>query len=102
MLLSIADYPVTRDDRTGADDEFAGNRLMRQLQNLLAAGRFGPLVLHRRDETPIRVQRRANIRVHPAEGTIVVTTPERLLEILAEDLLAIELQPRGPSGKTHV
>lgn len=71
-----------------------GERLALQLRRLLARGRFGPIALILRDHRRIRVKEWDGIRVHRAEGTIEISTQDKVSEIPFEDLLAIELAPR--------
>lgn len=80
-----------------------GERLARELRRLLAHGRFGPLVLWLRNGERVTVRRRSNIRVSLTRGTISVMQRRQRREILHEDLLAIEMQPRpaASTGRTH-
>lgn len=79
-----------------------GGRLARELRRLLVHGRFGPLVLWLRNGERVTVRRRGDIRVSLARGTISVAQRRKRREILHEDLLAIEMQPRpaAATGRT--
>jgi len=76
-----------------------GARLARQLQRLLARGRFGSMVRILRDRRRIPVNSREDVRMRRASGTIASATRGDVQEILFEDLLAIELKPRAEPRK---
>ena len=54
------------------DADSAAEVLIRKLRRLLAAGRFGPFVLHWRGGAPIDVHQRGEILLDPIEGMIVI------------------------------
>jgi len=71
-----------------------GERLARQLQCLLARGRFGPMVLILRGGRRVPVNNREAVRVCHAGSIIEVMIRGGAQEMLFEDLLAIECRPR--------